>query len=520
MAGTGAAGFSGDGGAATAAQLNRPSNVALDSSGNLYIADTGNQRIRRVDANGTITTVAGTGAAGFSGDGGAATAAQLDFPTGAALDGSGNLYIADTGNQRIRKVDAGGTITTAAGTGTQGSSGDGGAATAAQLNNPIGVALDGSGNLYLADTRNHRIRKVDAGGTITTAAGAETQGSRGVGGRATEAQLDFPLTWWWTTAPGTSISLIPAITASSRSMPAARSPRRRARGAMASEGMAVRTTAARLRFPHGVAVDGSGNLFIADTRNHRIRKVGADGTITTVAGTGTDGFGGDSGPASAAQLNRPAGVAVDGSGNLFIADTNNHRIRKVDAEGTITTVAGTRGQGFSGDSGPATAAQLNGPHGVAVDGSGNLFIADTNNHRIRKVNAGGMITTVAGTGTAIFSGDGRPATAAQLNGPHGVAVDGSGNLFIADTSNHRIRKVDTRRTITTVAGTGTAGFSGDSGPASDAQLNGPHGVAVDGFGNLFIADTNNHRIRLLTPPESDGDGVSDVWSRGLPITGR
>ncbi len=519
VAGTGAAGFSGDDGAATAAQLNRPSNVALDSSGNLYIADTGNQRIRKVDTNGTITTVAGTGTAGFSGDGEAATAAQLDFPTGAALDSSGNLYIADTGNQRIRKVDAGGTITTVAGTGTQGSSGDGGAATAAQLNNPIGVGLDGSGNLYIADTRNNRIRKVDAGGTITTAAGTESQGSRGVGGRATEAQLDFPID---VVVDDDSGNLYIADSSNHRILKVDAGGTITAAAGTGSHGFrgdGGPATAARLRFPHGAAVDGSGNLYIADTRNHRIRKVGAGGTITTVAGTGTDGFGGDSGPASAAQLNRPAGVAVDGSGNLFIADTNNHRIRKVDAEGTITTVAGTSGQGFSGDSGPATAAQLNGPNGVAVDGFGNLYIADTNNHRIRKVGADGTITTVAGTGTAVFSGDGRPATAAQLNGPNGVAVDSSGNLYIADTNNHRIRKVDTRRTITTVAGTGTAGFSGDSGPATDARLNGPNGVAVDGFGNLFIADTNNHRIRLLTPPESDGDGVSDVLESGAANNG-
>ena len=575
VAGTGTGGFSGDGGPATAAQLDFPTGVAVDGSGNLYIADVFNRRIRRVDADGTITTVlgrggavssregvlateahlynpigvavggfgnlyisnysthrilrvdafgtittvAGTGAAGFSGDGGPATEAQLNRPSNVALDSSGNLYIADTGNQRIRKVDAGGTITTVAGTGTQGSSGDGGAATAAQLNNPIGVALDGSGNLYLADTRNNRIRKVDAGGTITTAAGAETQGSRGVGGRATEAQLDFPID---VVVDDGSGNLYIADSSNHRILKVDAGGTITAAAGTGSHGFrgdGGPATAARLRFPHGAAVDRSGNLYIADTRNHRIRKVDADGTITTVAGTGTDGFGGDSGPASAAQLNRPAGVAVDGSGNLFIADTNNHRIRKVDADGTIITVAGTRGQGFSGDGGPATAAQLNGPNGVAVDGSGNLYIADTNNHRIRKVNAGGMITTVAGTGTAVFSGDGRPATAAQLNGPNGVAVDGSGNLYIADTNNHRIRKVDTRRTITTVAGTGTAGFSGDSGPASDAQLNGPKGVAVDGFGKLFIADTNNHRIRLLTPPESDGDGVSDVLESGAANNG-
>ncbi|MFC2022364.1 clostripain-related cysteine peptidase [Chloroflexota bacterium] len=222
------------------------------------------------------------------------------------------------------------------------------------------------------------------------------------------------------------------------------------------------------------------------------------GDIITVAGNGTAAFGGDGGAATAASLNVPHGVVLDGAGNLYIADRANHRIRKVDTSGIITTVAGTGAAGFSGDSGPATAASLNGPEGIAVDGTGNLFITDYENVRIRKVDAAsGVITTVAGDGTWGFGGDDGPATAASLNGPVGVALDGAGNLFIADFENHRIRKVDTSGIISTVAGNGIAGYTGDGGPATAASLNMPGGVAIDGVGNLFILDTGNNRIRKV-----------------------
>jgi hypothetical protein len=337
------------------------------------------------------------------------------------------------------------TITTVAGTGTSGFSGDGGTATSAQLNTPVGVTLDGSGNLFIADHSNHRIRKVAVGtGVITTVAGTGVQGFSGDGGPATSAQLSFP---------------------------------------------------------QDLAVDASGNLFIADALNHRIRKVAAGtGIITTVAGMGTAGFNGDNQAATSAQLNEPRGVALDTSENLFIGDQRNHRVRKVAAgTGIITTVAGTGVQGFSGDGGPATSAQFNFSHSVALDASGNLFISDNANFRVRKVAAGtGIITTVAGTGVQGFSGDGGPATSAQVN-PLGVALDAAGNLFFADQFNHRIRKVAAGTgTITTVAGTGVLGFSGDGGPATSAQLNVPDDVAIDASGNLFIADRFNHRIRKVT----------------------
>ena len=249
-------------------------------------------------------------------------------------------------------------------------------------------------------------------------------------------------------------------------------------------------TAARLWNPSGVAVDGAGNLYIVDRDNHRIRKVAADGIISTFAGGGNPAdASGDGGPAAAARLNFPADAAMDGAGNLYIADTRNHRIRKVDANGIISTLAGTGAEGFSGDDGPATAAQLRSPSGLATDGAGNLYIADTGNHRIRKMDGDGIIASVAGTGTEGFSGDGGPATAAQLWSPFHIAIDTADNIYIADRGNQRIRKIGVEGNISTVAGgMHVVEGIGDGGPATEAQLILPLDVAADGEGNVYIAD--------------------------------
>jgi len=247
--------------------------------------------------------------------------------------------------------------------------------------------------------------------------------------------------------------------------------------------------------PAAVAVDAAGDLLIADTAGSRIRKVGIDGIITTMAGGGTNGLG-DGGPATKARLSDPQGVVSDASGNMVIADTYYHRIRKVDRNGIITTVAGNGGIGYSGDGGPATNATLFYPFAVAVEASGSLFIADSENYRVRKVDTNGIITTVAGNGTDGFTGDGGPATNADLLSPAGVALDASGNLFISD-NNAYVRKVDTNGIITTVAGNGFQGFSGDGGPATNAMLFNPTGLAVDSWGNLLIADTYSDRIRKV-----------------------
>ena|GEM_PF-282085 len=498
-------GFSGDGGAATAAGLSSPSGVALDSAGNLYIADSGNGRVRKVAAgSGIITTVAGNGSQGFSGDGGPATAAGLFGPSGVTLDSAGNLYIVDQYNLRIRKVAAGsGIITTAAGNGSRGFSGDGGAATAAGFAGPSGVALDFAGNLYIADGSDNRVRKVAAGnGIISTVAGNGSQGSSGDGGAAMAAGLNYPGGVVLDSAgilyiADTSNNRIRKVTAGSGIITTVAG-----NGSQGFTGDGSAATAAGLNSSRGVSLDSGGNVYIADSGNNRIRKVAAgSGIITTVAGNGSQGSSGDGGAATAAGLIDPYGVTLDSAGNLYIADTENHLIRKVAAgSGIITTVAGNGSLGFSGDGGAATESGLYSPRGVALNSAGDLYIADTGINRIQKVAAGsGIITTVAGNGSGFFGGDGGAATAAGLNYPSGVALDSAENLYIADTLNNRIRKVAAGSgTITTVAGNGSFDvFSGDGGAATAAGLSSPFGVALDSAGNLYIGDAYNNRIRKV-----------------------
>ncbi len=530
VAGTGTPGYSGDNGPATAAALNYARGVALDGAGNLYIADELNQRIRKVAAaTGIITTIAGNGIPGYAGDNGAATAASLNVPVGMAVDSDSNLYIADFANNRIRKVAAGtGIITTVAGNGTQGYSGDGGAATAASLYSPQGMALDSAGNLYIVDEMNARVRKVAATtGIITTVAGNGTHGYSGDNGPATAASLNSPISIAIDSAGNfhigdggnnriRKVSANAGIITTVAGNGAAGYADGAGGGGYSADGGPA--TSGTLYQPHSVALDNSGNLYIADSSNHRIRKVATGtGIITTIAGTGTAGYAGDGGPATAASLNYPIGIAADGGGNVYVADWYNQRIRKVAAgTGVITTVAGDGSQGFAGDNGPAPSARLNYPWGVATDSAGNFYIADTGNQRIRKVAAGtGIITTIAGNGEAKFLYDNCPATEAQLNNPEGVALDSDGNLYIADYNNQRIRKVaaDTG-IISTVAGNGAAGYGGDNDLAINAKLNYPVGVALDGAGNLYIADHSNYRVRkvasgtgIITTVAGNGTGL-------------
>ena len=338
---------------------------------------------------GIINTIGGR--AFDSGNGAAATKAQLNQPSGVAVDAAGNLYIADSWNDVVHKVTAStGIITTIAGNGVTGYGGDGGIATEASLYSPADVAVDASGNIYIADYLNCRIRKVTvATNIITTVAGSGVCAFSGDGGAAISAELNGP---------------------------------------------------------NSVAVDSSGNVYIADYNNSRIRKITVStGVISTIAGTGTGGYSADGGAATSAEINYPMGVALDSSNNVYIADTNNYRIRKITvSSGVITTVAGNGTGGFSGDGGAATSAELYFPEGVSIDKSGNVFIADADNSRVRKVTAStGVISTVAGNGSVLFSGDGGAATGAGIGIDSDVAVDGSGNVFIAEPGDGRIRKVTT-----------------------------------------------------------------------------
>ena len=482
VAGTGTAGFSGDGGPATSAMLSFPAGVAVDGAGILYIADLQNMRVRRVDRNGVISTVAGSGRRGFGGDGGPATRASLNRPNRVAVDRSGALYIADVGNHRIRKVDARGTITTVAGNGRAGFSGDGGPATRASLDEPWDVAISDQGTLYIADTNNSRIRAVAPTGDITTVAGGTSDAEfTGDGGPATSALLNLGYL-----RSGIALDSGGALYITEEFGRVRKIDRN-----------GIITTVAKV--PNvgsfsGVAVDPAGAVYLAS--DGRIRKIDTQGTITPVAGNGTFRASGDGGPATSAGMSI-SGIAVDRAGALFIVENGNNRVRKVDTNGIITTIAGNGTAGWSGDGGPAAAASVQSPSAVAVDADGVLYIAQSGPiHRIRRVDRNGTISTVAGNGTAGFSGDGGPATSASLNIPIALAVDGSGNIYIAEMRN-RVRKVDASGMITTVAGDGTEGFAGDGGPAIAARLHSPVALAVTSDGTLFISDWGNQRIRMV-----------------------
>ena len=453
----------GDGGPAKDAYLNRPAGLAFDGAGNLYIADSWNNRIRMISPAGIITTVAGCycGDVGYGGDGGRATDASLFSPTAVAILADGSFYVVDSTDSRIRKVSAAGIITTAAGIGDyRYGSGDGGPANSAEVYMPLAVAADAGGNLYIADSDN-RIRKVTSG-TIVTVAGVGLTGNSGDGGWATDAMMNGP---------------------------------------------------------SGVALDAGGNLYVADRYNKAVREVSKAGIIATIAGSPYLGLPGDGGPATSATLRAPYGIAVDSAGNVYIADSDSSTIRKISTTGIITTVAGTGRQDNSGDGGPAASAGLWQPTSVAIDAGGNLYIADSANNRIRMVSPSGIITTIAGNGIAGYSGDGGLATSAKLSDPASVAIDLSGNLYIADADNNRIRMVSPSGIITTIAGNGGAAYAGDGGAATDAQLNGPLGVAVDSVGNIYVADSYNNAVRVLIPSSPSCTYSASPTSLQTPAAG-
>jgi len=566
VAGTGAQGYSGDGGPATSAKLNNPHGLAIDSAGNLYIADSSNNVVRKV-SGGIITTVAGDGVAGSTCSNGPAASAGLNFPSWVAVDPSGNLYISDTQNRCIRKVSSG-TITTVAGTGQSGFSGDGGPALSARLGYTQGIALDSRGNLFIADAQNDVVREVSASsGQISTVAGLGGQccNFSGANGPATNATLSP-----WSVAvdskgnlyisdPGNSL----VLEVSNGTLTVVAGQPNQGLGFSGDNGPA---SSALLSSPEAVAVDAAGHLYIADQGNNRIREVsqdiittiagdgatgingpanqavlqsgggllaidsaddlyfsgendtiqmvsGATGIITTVAGNGKSGTKSESGvSATEAPLSCPYGVGVDSSGDLYIADGCFKQIFEV-TNGALVSIAGNGQLGVSGVGGPATGAALLGPVGIAVDAAGDVYFSDDSSvigstgaplgfnplqDRVLKISNGTLIA-VAGNGSRGPAGDGGPATGAQVFGPQGLALDSAGNLFIADTGNNKIRKISAQTgIITTVAGSGQQGYSGDNGAAKSAELNAPSAVAVDQAGNLYIADNRNNVVRKVS----------------------
>jgi len=613
VAGTGSAtgGFTGDGGQATAATLNAPTGVAVDSLGNIYIADTNNNAVRVVKA-GVISTFAGStvGASGSTGNGGLATAALLNFPTALAIDSANNVYVADAHNSEVRKITIStGIISRYAGTGKGGvSAGDGGAASAATMNNCYGIALDAAGNMYVSDTKNFVIRFVNASTqVITTVAGVlgveGTVGqTNGNGGPATSAKLDYVQRL---TVDRNGNVILSDTNAEQLRLFNPVAGTITALAGVGTSGNAIGAAlSGKLNGQLGISVDAANNVYIADAGNNVVRKVNASalspfaatsvaavgtvqsfyallnqattissfqtgagfadfttgtlsgctlgssdaaglicgtpvtfapqlpgvrlapltltdngglqytlglsgvgnaplisfapGTITTTAGTGVATYSGDGNAPGTAQLNQPASSVVDGAGTIYIADTANNAVRRI-KNGTITTIAGNGNSGFLGDGGTAKSAQLSGPTALALDAADDLFIADTGNNRIRKISAQtGDISTIAGDGTANFAGDGGAATLAELMAPAGIAVDLTGNVYVADTGNNRIRLVSASTGfITTIAGNGTPALAGDGGAASAAELNHPSALALDFNGNLFIADTANAEVRKI-----------------------
>ena len=589
FAGTGESGFSGDGGKATEAQLKMPANLTFDRKGNLYITDRNNHRVRKVDTRGNITTIAGNGTAGFSGDGGKATEAQLNLPSGVVVDDKGNIYISDRSNDRVRVVNKKGIITTYAGNGIDQFKGDSGPAKNASLSRPFGLALDKRGNLYIADRGNNRVRRVNAQGIIHTVAGDGGFFFMGDNGPAYRASIAGPT--------GVAVDDNGILYIADRNNNRIRAVDTQGMirtiagtGQQDYNGDAEVARDTNLHLPFGVALDQNDKLLIIDRSHYRIRRVDPKhGSIETVAGNGVKMFAGDGGPAAGAKLSFPHGIAVDKNGNLLISDKGHYRIRRVSKDGTINTIAGNGIRGNIGDGLPALKASIYGatslklnnkgeifivsPSGftsvirkvdekgvmrkvmgtvdkvyldsiaqskykgkvqtgelaiittfsdIAFDHKGNMFISDRLNHQIRKVSAQGKITTIAGTGESAYYGDGGPAREASFRDPSSLTTDKEGNLYIGDGANNMVRKIDTKGVVSTVAGNGKHENSGDGGPALKASIKNIDYLAISPAGELHIVGMNSHIVRKVTKDGNivavAGKGYQGFFGDGGPAT--
>jgi uncharacterized protein (TIGR03437 family) len=549
--------FPGDRRPGRLAPISAVEKISTDRDGNIIIADTGNHVVSRLERDGTITVLAGNGIAGFSGDGGPAKSAALDRPSDAVMDQAGNLYIYDAYNYRIRRVGPDGIISTFAGNGLKkasGSTGEGQPATQAALSLNGRMAVDANGNLYFTDASFGIVRRIGSDGLMRTIAGNGVSEHSGENVNATDGGLGIGTGSIIFDRAG-NLYVVESISNQIRKItPDGILTTFAGTGDAAfKDGPAA---SAKFDLPSGIAIDAAGNFYVGDVNNEAIRKITPDGIVSTIAGSGDFGFKGDGGPATSAVFQFPYGVALDSAGNLYVTDTGNFRIRRIDGNGVIDTVAGNGGFRNSPDGTPAGSAYLFGPNGISFDSAGNMLIADTSNAKVRRVSKNGTIQTIAGIGARgsgfiggpatgalldtvraavadaqgnvyiadsgasvvyrvkpdgtieIFAGelnvydyygDDGPATEADLDDPFDLAIDRAGNVYIADSSNNVIRKVSTNGTITTFAGTGDDDFYGDNGLAVDAGLSGPDAIEFDPQGNLIIADTGNNRLRKVTP---------------------
>ncbi len=479
IAGNGYSGYAD--GIGSVAQFYSPTGIAVDGEGNVYVADQGNHRIRKITTSGVVSTLAGSGKAGYAD--GAGINAQFNAPFGIAVDGGGNVFVADQGNHRIRKITPSGLVSTLAGSGSPGYIN--GTGVAAQFLNPRGIAVDWSGNAYVADCDNHRIRKITSAGVVSTFAGNGNPGFADGAGTTAQFKSPYGVIVDWTD------NVYIADANNNRIRKIAPSGLVSTLAGSGVPGYDAGTAGmARFNYPLSVAVDGVGNIYVADANNNRIRKIVLSGEVTSIAGSDISGY--TDGAGNIAQFSYPFGIALDGAGNAYVADQGNSRIRKITLAGLVSTFAGRGINGYVDAT--ADIAQFNSPFGVASDGAGNLYVADVGNHCIRRITLSGVVSTLAGSGISGYV-DG-VGSMAKFDNPYGIAVDKSGNIYVADSYNERIRKITSSGIVTTFAGSGSDGYA--DGAGTTAQFSFPNGIAVDGDGNVFVADRGNNRIRKIT----------------------